>query len=67
LTALPPHPLALAALLLLVPLGAKAQMRPLADDRGLPMQLEADEVRGRPDLDFVGSSRLISVSLDTVF
>jgi LPS-assembly protein len=61
LTPLARHPLALAAaLLLLVPLGAKAQAAAVAaEDRQLPLQLEADEVRGRPDLDFVAEGKVV--------
>jgi LPS-assembly protein len=52
------HPLALAALLLLAPPGAMAQS-PLADERDLPLMLEADELRGRPDLDFVAEGQVV--------
>jgi len=51
------HPLALAALTLLAGSGAYAQAIPRPtlqppDDRNAPIELQADEVRGRPDLEF---------------
>lgn len=56
---LPRHPLALAALLcLLVSPDAKAQ-GVAVDERSLPLQLEADELRGRPDLDFVAEGKVL--------
>ena len=48
--------LQLGLLLLVSPL-ARAQA-PL-DERQLPMTLEADEVRGRPDLDFVAEGKVL--------
>lgn len=39
-------------------MGARAQGAP-ADERALPMQLEADELRGRPDLDFVAEGKVV--------
>ncbi len=53
------HPLALAALLLLVPPGAMAQATSATDERQLPLQIEADELRGRPDLDFVAEGKVL--------
>jgi LPS-assembly protein len=52
-------PLALTALLLLAPLGATAQSTRADDERNLPLTLEADEVRGRPDLDFVAEGKVV--------
>jgi LPS-assembly protein len=52
------HPFALAMAMLCSPLGAAAQ--PTAgDDRLAPLVLEADEVRGRPDLDFVAEGKVV--------
>ena len=60
------HALALAALLLLTPLGVAAQATRAsvgagasAEERQLPMTLEADELRGRPDLDFVAEGKVV--------
>ena len=61
------HALALAALLLSAPLGASAQAARASivvgtsavDERQLPLTLEADEVRGRPDLDFVAEGKVL--------
>ena len=53
------HPLALTALLLLAPLGATAQSSRAEDERQLPLTLEADELRGRPDLDFVAEGKVL--------
>ena len=52
-------PLALAAALLWSPLGASAQASAPADERQLPLVLEADELRGRPDLDFVAEGKVL--------
>jgi LPS-assembly protein len=47
-----------ALLLLLLPLGANSQgLR--SNERSLPLVLEADEVRGRPDLDFVAEGKVL--------
>ena len=62
------HALALAALLLLTPLGVSAQAErasvgvgpSVADERDLPLTLEADELRGRPDLDFVAEGKVLA-------
>jgi LPS-assembly protein len=54
------HALALAAPLLLAPLIASAQApRVSVDERQLPLRLEADELRGRPDLDFVAEGKVL--------
>jgi LPS-assembly protein len=54
-------PLALAAALLWSPVGASAQQPPATstDERDLPLVLEADELRGRPDLDFVAEGKVL--------
>jgi len=57
------HALALAAALLLLPAGAKAQSAAgptpaRSQERGEPITLQADTVRGRPDLDFVAEGRV---------
>ncbi len=50
---------ALTALLLLTPLAVSAQvLRGGIDERNLPLTLEADELRGRPDLDFVAEGKV---------
>jgi LPS-assembly protein len=50
------HPLALAAAMLLAPAGVMAQQAAAraapTDDRNDPLTLQADELRGRPDLEF---------------
>jgi LPS-assembly protein len=51
------RPLALAAVLSLVPPVACAQS-PASAERQLPLQLEADDLHGRPDLDFVAEGRV---------
>jgi LPS-assembly protein len=56
------HCLALAAAVLCAPMGAMAQAPPKAppiDDRLAPLRLEADELQGRPDLDFVAEGRVL--------
>jgi len=62
ITLRPPHRhrLALAALMLLASSGAAAQLMlrpaaPSSDDRNAPIELQADQVHGRPDLDFEAS------------
>ncbi len=60
------HPLALAAALLLAHAGAEAQGVPAPpraksgaiDDRAAPVTLQADEVRGRPDLEAVAEGHV---------
>ena len=57
------HALALAAALLLSPPGAKAQgaagpNQPRSQERNALITLQADEVRGRPDIDFVAEGRV---------
>ena len=61
------HALALAAALLLSPAGVKAQSAAgpapprgpeRSQERNGPITLQADEVRGRPDLDFVASGQV---------
>jgi LPS-assembly protein len=56
------HALVLAALLLSMPLHVSAQ-EPRAivgiDERQLPLTLEADELQGRPDLDFVAEGKVL--------
>ncbi len=63
------HPLALAAALLLSSAGAKAQGSPAASapkpvsaasaaNRNAPVTLQADEVRGRPDLEIVAEGHV---------
>ena len=60
------HALALAALLLSMPLRVSAQepranvgVGAVIDQRELPLTLEADELRGRPDLDFVAEGKVL--------
>jgi LPS-assembly protein len=60
------HALALATLLLFAPLCASAQERRASvgggagiDERQLPLTLEADELQGRPDLDFVAEGKVL--------
>jgi LPS-assembly protein len=54
------HPLALAAAVLLAPSPGMAQpLAPrVADGRELPLELRADEVRGRPDLEVEASGQV---------
>jgi LPS-assembly protein len=60
------HPLALAAALLLSSAGAKAQgtlpsvspAASAAQERSLPLTLQADEIRGRPDLEAVAEGHV---------
>ena len=57
------HALALAAALLLSPAGVMAQSAPApspprSPERDAPITLEADAVRGRPDVDFVAEGRV---------
>ena len=59
----PIHALALTAALLLSTAGANAQgtaapAGPRVQDRNAPITLQADEVRGRPDLDFVAQGQV---------
>ena len=60
------HALALAALLLSMPLRVSAQepranvgVGAVIDQRELPLTLEADELRGRPDLDLVAEGKVL--------
>ena len=55
-------PLALAAALLWSPLGASAQASAPADERQLPLVLEADELRGRPDPGYVDVAKLLPLA-----
>ena len=53
------NPLALQLGLLLLLVSPVARAQAALDERQLPMTLEADEVRGRPDLDFVAEGKVL--------